>query len=132
MQINETEAYLLDGEKVKQDNIAFFKNAIGENEVKKIVKELHIEMYVKLQAVKKTFVNENDRLRSAGVGYKDRIKKLGNRYEMAGNWIAKLIEKGKKLTIPPFENWITEDDRELLAKKGLKEFIRFYYQLGYF
>jgi hypothetical protein len=131
MLINEAELYLLDLEEKKQGTIKFLKLAIGEKEILKIIRELHIEYYKKLQRMKEELIERNDELRKKGVSFNERKKLIGDgKFE----WLGKQIEKLKKvrLILPPFESWVGEHDYERLMKFGHREYVRFIYQLGYF
>ena len=131
MLTNEAEICLQDLENQKQEAIRFLHYAVGENEILKVIKELHIDSYKKLLQMKKELVDQNDELRKKGVSFNERKKLMGDgKFE----WISKQIERLKKvrLILPPFESWVSEFDYSRIIKFGHREYIRFIYQLGYF
>lgn len=131
MPTKELEMYMEDLENKKRDILNILNYGIGYDEVKKIVKELHIETYKRLLVMKSDIIKRHDELRGSGLSWSERMKIIGSgKYE----WIEKRLGelKASRLIIPKFEDWVEASDYDMLARKGPRDFVRFFYQLGYF
>jgi hypothetical protein len=82
--------------------------------------------------MKANLISENDRLRSEGVSFNERMKLLDfNKLSWIEKKVLRLKEIGRNFKIKDFD-FINYSDIPLYREAGLESFIEYYYRLGTF